>query len=43
MTNNIMSNICGQCNKPSPKGLRLDLDTPMKDRKWLCDKCYFNK
>ncbi len=31
---------CNKCNKKSPKGLRLDLDS--KDKRWLCDKCYFN-
>lgn len=30
---------CDKCKNKSPKGLRLDLAD--KDRKWLCDKCYF--
>lgn len=36
-----LSKTCEECKKYSPKGLRFDLDAPIKDRKWLCDKCYF--
>ena len=34
-----LSKICGECGKSSPEGLYLDLDEPIKQRKWRCKKC----
>lgn len=36
-----MNKICGICGKYSPKGLNLNLDEPIKTRKWKCNRCYF--
>ena len=33
--------ICDGCKKSSPKGLRFDLDDPISERRWLCDRCYW--
>lgn len=40
---NSFSKVCEECGKSSPKGLRFDLDLPIPERKWKCDKCYFHK
>ena len=34
---------CEECHKPSPKGLRYDMDLPKKERKWRCNSCYFRR
>ena len=34
--------ICEQCNR-EVKAVRLDLNKPHDERKWICDSCYFNK
>lgn len=35
-----MNKICGECGKSSPKGLNLDLNEPIRERKWKCNKCF---
>ena len=36
-----MNKICGECGKESRDGLYLDLDDPVRERKWKCKKCFF--
>ena len=37
-----MSQICQKCNK-TVKAVRIDLDLPHDERKWICDKCFWSK
>lgn len=31
---------CDKCNRKANKGLYYDMSKPIKERKWLCNKCY---
>ena len=36
-----LNKICGECGKQAKDGLYLDLDDPVRERKWKCKKCFF--
>jgi hypothetical protein len=35
-----LNKICGECGRQAKDGLYLDLDDPIRERKWKCKRCY---